>query len=130
MAFEAYPETSFLSDFLQDCEVLNFSPEKYIHTKVIWSTYSRYLLEIFFLALKDFLTYIRDEKRYASSMVENFFASLSSFFDYSDEKEYKNYNPNIQKNILDITKNSVMKKGSLSAWVDAGLNRFCWMDQV
>ncbi|AKB81029.1 hypothetical protein MSBR3_0451 [Methanosarcina barkeri 3] len=83
------------------------------------------MLKISSLTLKDFLTYIRDEKRCASSMVENFFASLSFFFDYSDEKEYKNYNPNIQKNILDTTKNSVMKKGNLSAWVDAGLNRFC-----
>lgn len=35
MSLEAYPETSFLSDFLQDCEVWNFFPEQYSYTKAI-----------------------------------------------------------------------------------------------
>jgi len=61
------------------------------------------LLEISPLTLKDFLTYIRDDKRYALSKVENFFASLSSFFDYSEWEGVQKYIPNIKKNIFDTT---------------------------
>jgi integrase/recombinase XerD len=88
------------------------------------------LLEISPLTLKDFLTYIRDDKRYALSKVENFFASLSSFFDYSEWEGVQKYIPNIKKNIFDTTKNKVMKKDSLSAWSKCRSNRFCLMDQV
>ncbi|PAV14482.1 hypothetical protein ASJ81_13610 [Methanosarcina spelaei] len=57
-----------------------FSQNNIVIQKQSEALFSWYLLEISSLALKDFLTYIRDEKRYASSTVENFFASLSSFF--------------------------------------------------
>lgn len=77
------PETNFLDDFLLDCKVRNFSPRTIQSYKSHIKYYlTRYPVRISQEDLKDFLVHIRDEKNYAASTVENYFSSLSCFYDY------------------------------------------------
>ena len=77
------PETTFLNDFLLDCQVRNFSPRTIQSYKSHIKYYlSSHPIQISLGDLKDFLVHIRDEKGYAASTVENYFASLSCFCDY------------------------------------------------
>lgn len=80
---QGFPETLLLSDFLQDCEVRNFSPRTIQSYKSNLKYFlSRYSIELSPIVLKDFLVHIRDEKGYSPSTVENYFAALSSFYDF------------------------------------------------
>ncbi len=96
------PGTDLLSDFLQDCEVRNFSPRTIQSYKSNLKYFlSRHSIEISQEVLKDFLTHIRDEKGYASSTVENYFAALSSFYDFLEwEGVQKNIVPPFRKRYL------------------------------
>jgi len=77
------PETTLLLDFLQDCKVRNFSPRTIQSYKSNLKYFlSRHSVQISPEVLKDFLVHIRDEKGYAPSTVENYFAALSSFNDF------------------------------------------------
>jgi len=77
------PETEILDDFLLDCKIRNFSPRTIQSYKSHIKYYlTRYPVRISQEDLKDFLVHIRDEKNYAASTVENYFSSLSCFYDY------------------------------------------------
>lgn len=72
-----------LRDFLLDCQVRNFSPRTIQGYKShIKYFLSRYPVQVSPEDLKEFLVHIRDENKYAASTVENYFSSLSCFFDY------------------------------------------------
>lgn len=115
MLFEPYPETSSLSDFLQDCEVRNFSP------RTIYS-YKSNLKHLFLVLVRNFFPgperfpHLYQGRKKICSLHDRKRLLILFFSITQNGKEYKKYNPNIQKNILDTAKNSVMKKGSLSAW--------------
>lgn len=96
------PETSFLSDFLQDCQVRNFSPRTIQSYKSNLKYFlSRHSIQISPEVLKDFLSHIRDEKGYSPSTVENYFAALSSFYDFLEwEGVQKNIVPQFRKRYL------------------------------
>lgn len=80
---ENLPETNLLDDFLLDCKVRNFSPRTIQSYKShIKYFLSRHPVRISQEDLKNFLLHIRDEKSYAASTVENYFSSLSCFYDY------------------------------------------------
>lgn len=77
------PGTEILDDFLLDCKIRNFSPRTTQSYKSHIKYYlTRYPVRISQEDLKDFLVHIRDEKSYAASTVENYFSSLSCFYDY------------------------------------------------
>ncbi len=77
------PESEILGDFLLDCKVRNFSPRTIQSYKShIKYFLSKHPVQIDQEDLKDFLVHIRDEKNYAASTVENYFSSLSCFYDY------------------------------------------------
>lgn len=77
------PESDILEDFLLDCKVRNFSPRTIMSYKSHLKYYlSKYPIHTGQQDLKDFLVHIRDEKGYAASTVENYFSSLSCFYDY------------------------------------------------
>src|SRR5574344_71984 len=77
------PESEILDDFLLDCKIRNFSPRTTQSYKSHIKYYlARYPVRISQEDLKDFLVHIRDEKNYAASTVENYFSSLSCFYDY------------------------------------------------
>ena len=77
------PETILLSDFLLDCQVRNFSPRTVQSYKSNLKYFlSRHPVRISPEDLKVFLVHIRDEKGFAPSTVENYFAALSSFNDF------------------------------------------------
>jgi Site-specific recombinase XerD len=96
------PATALLLEFLEDCEVRNFSPRTIQSYKSNLKYFlSRYSIEITPLILKDFLVHIRDEKNYAPSTVENYFAALSSFYDFLEwEGVQKNIVPQFRKRYL------------------------------
>ncbi|AKB51752.1 Site-specific recombinase [Methanosarcina barkeri str. Wiesmoor] len=96
------PETSLLSNFLLDCQVRNFSPRTIQSYKSCLRYFlSRHSIEISPEVLKSFLVHIRDEKNFAPSTVENYFAALSSFFDYLEyEGVQKNIVPQFRKRYL------------------------------
>lgn len=96
------PGTALLLDFLEDCQVRNFSPRTIQSYKSNLKYFlSRHSLEITPLVLKDFLIHIRDEKNFAPSTVENYFASLSSFYDFLEwEGVLKNIVPQFRKRYL------------------------------
>jgi integrase/recombinase XerD len=96
------PGTVLLSDFLLDCQVRNFSPRTIQSYKSNLKYFlSRHSLEISPMVLKDFLLHIRDEKGYSPSTVENYFAALSSFFDFLEwEGVQKNIVPQFRKRYL------------------------------
>lgn len=97
-----FSETLLLSDFLQDCEVRNFSPRTIQSYKSNLKYFlSRYSIELSPIVLKDFLVHIRDEKGYSPSTVENYFAALSSFYDFLEwEGVQKNIVPQFRKRYL------------------------------
>lgn len=94
--------TALLLDFLEDCQVRNFSPRTIQSYKSNLKYFlSRHSLEISPMVLKDFLVHIRDEKGYAPSTVENYFAALSSFYDFLEwEGVQKNIVPQFRKRYL------------------------------
>jgi integrase/recombinase XerD len=96
------PETSLLLDFLQDCQVRNFSPRTIQSYKSNLKYFlSRHSVEISPEILKDFLVHIRDEKGYSPSTVENYFAAISSFYDFLEwEGVAKNIIPPFRKRYL------------------------------
>jgi len=96
------PGTDLLLDFLEDCQVRNFSPRTIQSYKSNLKYFlSRHSIEITPMVLKNFLVHIRDEKGYSPSTVENYFASLSSFFDYLEwEGVQKNIVPQFRKRYL------------------------------
>lgn len=76
-------EIDILDSFICDCEVRNFSPR----TIAGYKSHIKYFLKFYTVHaslndLKDFLIHIRDEKGYAASTVENYFAALSCFYDF------------------------------------------------
>ncbi|MDQ1252567.1 MAG: integrase/recombinase XerD, partial [Euryarchaeota archaeon] len=92
---QGLPETSFLDDFLLDCRVRNFSPRTIQSYKShIKYFLSKYPVQIDQEDLKDFLVHIRDKKNYAASTVENYFSSLSCFYDWLEWEGV------IEKNII------------------------------
>lgn len=96
------PGTDLLLDFLEDCQVRNFSPRTIQSYKSNLKYFlSRHSIEITPLVLKDFLVHIRDEKGYSPSTVENYFSSLSSFYDFLEwEGVQKNIVPQFRKRYL------------------------------
>lgn len=77
------PESQILDDFLLDCRVRNFSPRTVQSYRSDLKYFlSRHFVQICQQDLKDFLIHIRDEKGFAPSTVENYFAALSSFYDF------------------------------------------------
>ncbi|WP_292381517.1 tyrosine-type recombinase/integrase [Methanosarcina sp. UBA289] len=94
--------TALLLDFLDDCEVRNFSPRTIQSYKSNLKYFlSRHSIEISPTVLKDFLVHIRDEKGYAPSTIENYFAALSSFYDFLEwEGVQKNIVPQFRKRYL------------------------------
>ena len=77
------PETNILDDFFLDCQVRNFSPRTIQSYKSCLKYFlSLYPVQVSPENLKDFLVHIRDEKGFAASTVENYFAALSSFYDF------------------------------------------------
>jgi integrase/recombinase XerD len=96
------PETNLLNDFLQDCRIRNFSPRTIQSYKSNLKYFlSLYSVEISQEILKDFLVLLRDKKGYSPSTVENYFAALSSFFDFLEwEGVAKNIIPQFRKRYL------------------------------
>lgn len=97
------PETTLLNDFLQDCKTRNFSPRTIQSYKSNLKYFlSRHSLEISPEVLRTFLIHIRDEKGYAPSTVENYFAALSSFLDWLEWEGVieKNIVPQFRKRYL------------------------------
>jgi len=96
------PGTDILLDFLEDCEVRNFSIRTIQSYKSNLKYFlSRHSIEISPEVLKDFLVHIRDEKGYAPSTVENYFSALSSFYDFLEwEGVQKNIVPQFRKRYL------------------------------
>lgn len=96
------PGTALILDFLEDCEVRNFSPRTIQSYKSNLKYFlSRHSIEITPEVLKSFLVHIRDEKNYSPSTVENYFASISSFYDFLEwEGVQKNIVPQFRKRYL------------------------------
>lgn len=96
------PETTLLFDFLQDCQIRNFSPRTIQSYKSNLKYFlSRHSIDLTPEVLKDFLIHIRDEKSYSPSTVENYFAALSSFYDFLEwEGVQKNIVPQFRKRYL------------------------------
>lgn len=72
-----------LEAFLVDCKIRNFSPESIAGYK----SHLKYFLSFFPVEpnvnnLKDFLVLIRDEKMLSASTVENYFTSISCFYEF------------------------------------------------
>lgn len=109
------PDT-ILDDFLKDCMVRNFSPRTIqgyrSHIKYFLSRHS---LIISPEVLKDFLVHIRDEKNYAASTVENYFASLSCFCDYLEWEGFieENIVPKFRKRYLRYYKDPLPEERQL-----------------
>lgn len=97
------PEKNFLTDFLLDCQIRNFSPRTIQSYKSNLKYFlSRHSIQISPEVLKDFLVHIRDEKGYSPSTVENYFAALSSFYDWLEWEGVfeKNIIPQFRKRYL------------------------------
>lgn len=108
-------EQTLLSDFLQDCQVRNFSPRTIQSYKSNLKYFlSRHSIEISPEVLKDFLVHIRDEKGYSPSTVENYFAALSSFYDFLEwEGVAKNIIPPFRKRYLRYYKEQLHEERQL-----------------
>jgi integrase/recombinase XerD len=97
------PESEILDDFLLDCRIRNFSPRTVQSYKSDLKYFlSRHSVQVSPEDLKDFLVHIRDEKGYAPSTVENYFAALSSFYDFLEWEGVieKNLVPQFRKRYL------------------------------
>jgi len=90
------PETNLLNTFLQDCQVRNFSPRTIQSYKSNLKYFlSRHSVQISPEVLKSFLVHIRDEKGYSPSTVENYFAAMSSFYDFLEWEVKEGISPAI-----------------------------------
>ncbi|AKB79125.1 Site-specific recombinase [Methanosarcina horonobensis HB-1 = JCM 15518] len=97
------PETTLLNDFLLDCSVRNFSPRTIQSYKSNLKYFlSRHSVQINPDDLKNFLIHIRDKKHYSPSTVGNYFAALSSFYDWLEWEGVieKNIVPQFRKRYL------------------------------
>lgn len=82
-------------DFIHDCQVRNFSPRTIQSYKShICYFLSLYPVLISLENLKNFLVHIRDERGLSASTVENYFSSLTSFYDFLE------WEGMIEKNII------------------------------
>jgi len=83
-----------LKSFISDCQVRNFSSGTIVsykgHIKCFLSLYS---LNTTKTELSEFLTLIRDVKKLSPSTVENYFVSLSTFYDFLKYEQIVNENP-------------------------------------
>ncbi|WP_440944929.1 tyrosine-type recombinase/integrase [Methanosarcina sp. T3] len=76
-------EIDLLDSFLCDCAVRNFSPR----TIAAYKSHLNYFLKFYSVGittndLKDFLILLRDERGLSASTVENYFCTLSTFYDF------------------------------------------------
>ncbi|AKB47391.1 Site-specific recombinase [Methanosarcina sp. Kolksee] len=96
------PRTNLLLEFLEDCHTRNFSPRTVQAYKSCLKYFlSRHPIEPTPMDLKSFLVHLRDEKGYSPSTVENYFASLSSFYDFLEwEGVTKNIVPQFRKRYI------------------------------
>jgi integrase/recombinase XerD len=83
LTLETKSESNLLDAFLVDCSVRNFSPR----TIAAYKSHLNYFLKFYSVNantndLKDFLILLRDERGLSASTVENYFCSLSTFYDF------------------------------------------------
>ncbi|AKB35546.1 Site-specific recombinase [Methanosarcina siciliae C2J] len=83
LSVEFTSEIDLLDSFLCDCQVRNFSPR----TIASYKSHVQYFLNFYNIHasvndLKDFLVHIRDERGLSASTVENYFCSLSTFYEF------------------------------------------------
>lgn len=76
-------ESNLLDAFLCDCTVRNFSPR----TIAAYKSHLNYFMKFYSVCistndLKDFLILLRDERGLSASTVENYFCTLSTFYDF------------------------------------------------
>ncbi|WP_332881672.1 site-specific integrase [Methanosarcina horonobensis] len=98
-----FPKHLFLLIFLLDCQVRNFSPRTIQSYKSNLKYFlSQHSIDLTPEVLKDFLVHIRGKKHYSPSTVENYFAVLSSFFDWLEWEGVieKNIVPQFRKRYL------------------------------
>jgi len=96
-------EIDLLDSFLCDCAVRNFS----LRTAASYKSHIKYFLTFYSIHatindFKSFLVHIRDEKGYSASTVENYFCSLSTFYDFLEWERVieKNMIPQFRKRYI------------------------------
>lgn len=80
---EPVTEVNLLEAFLCDCQIRNFSPG----TIASYKSYIKCFLKFYPVSanmndLKDFLVLLRDERELSVSSIENYFCSLSTFYEF------------------------------------------------
>jgi len=83
LSVEFRNEIDLVESFLCDCQVRNFSPR----TIASYKSHLKYFLNFYPISatmndLKDFLILLRDERALSVSTIENYFCSLSTFYDF------------------------------------------------
>jgi integrase/recombinase XerD len=83
LSVEFRNEIDLVESFLCDCQVRNFSPR----TIASYKSHLKYFLNFYPISatmndLKDFLVLLRDERALSVSTIENYFCSLSTFYDF------------------------------------------------
>ena len=103
LSVESKNEIDLLDSFLCDCQIRNFSHR----TIESYKSHLKYFLQFYPVStntnnLKDFLLLLRDERGLSSSTVENYFCSLSTFFDYLEWEKVleKNVIPQFRKRYI------------------------------
>ena len=82
-----YP--SLLDDFTEDCELRNWTSESIRRYKSCLLIFSGFLnrkgvefMDVQKHVLKDFLRYLRNERRVKPTTIENYFASINAFYEF------------------------------------------------
>jgi len=98
---ERLTDTELIRAFVDDCKVRGLTPETirgYRGQVRIFRDFlerhNRHLCDIDKDILKEFIRYLRDEREVSQKRIENYFSSLSSFYDYLA------YEDIVQKNIV------------------------------
>jgi integrase/recombinase XerD len=96
-------EINLIDSFLYDCAVRNFSP----WTIASYKGHLNYFFKFYSVSvnindLKDFLILLRDERGLSASTVENYFCSLSTFFEFLEWEKVieKNLIPQFRKQYI------------------------------